>query len=118
MEAAIESKARPRLGDLGFRLASFQEEPPGPWPEERACEFEETRQRRKSPRAHHVRPKALSPFAKLFNARRVDVHRRLGCAHDFGKEGAFLAVAFDQVHAEIRPPGLKDGDDEPGKACP
>jgi hypothetical protein len=48
----------------------------------------------------------------------VNVHRGLGLARDFGEERAFLAIALDEVHAEVRQPGLKDGDDEPGKACP
>ena len=99
-------------------LAAFQEQPPGACARKRSGQLEQTRQRRERAGADHVRPKAVSAFAELFNAHGVDVHRRTGLARDLGEERAFLAVAFDQMHAEIRLPGLKDGDDESGKACP
>jgi hypothetical protein len=68
--------------------------------------------------ADHVWPLGVSSFAMMFIALCVNVHRRSGRARDLGEECAFLAVAFDQMHAEIRLPGLKDGDDQSGKACP
>ena len=39
-------------------------------------------------------------------------------ARDLGEERAFLPVALDEMHAEIRPPGFEDGEDQPGKTCP
>ncbi len=64
VQAAGEVEARPRFCHLGIRLAPLQEQPPGLWPEERACELEETRQRRKRPRAHHVGPEGSERFRR------------------------------------------------------
>ena len=118
MEPGAELPVAPCGVDLGFCLTTFQEEPPSPWSEERRCELEETRARRQGARGHNIRLKAVGASGEIFNAHGVDVHRGLGLAGDFGKEGAFLLVAFDEMHAEVRPPGFEDGDDEPGKACP
>ena len=81
-------------------------------------QLEQARQRRESPCADHVGLEAVSAFAELFNAHGVDFHRRLGLARDLGEERAFLFVAVDEVHAEVRLADLEDGDDETGKACP
>ena len=64
VDPAAEIEARSRLGNLGLCVAPFQEQPPGLCPEEGICEVEETRQRRKRPRAHHVRISSSSHFRR------------------------------------------------------
>ncbi len=60
----------------------------------------------------------MGAFGEVFNAHGVNVHRGLGLARDLGEKRAFLPVALDEMHAEIRPPGFEDGHDQPGKTCP
>ena len=91
MEAGAELPRLARGLNLGFCLATFQEQPLGPFPEERRCQLEQTGQGRKRAGADHVRLQALSAFGELFNAHGVNVHRGLGFAHDLGEKRAFLA---------------------------
>jgi hypothetical protein len=104
--------------DLGFGVVAFQEQTPGLRSEEGLGQLEHPRQRRKGARTDHVRLKPVSTFAELFNSHGVDVHWRLGLAHDLGEECAFLVIAFDQMHAETRLSGLEDGDDKTREARP
>ena len=82
MQAGNEMPICPRRLDLGSSFAALQEQPPGLWPEERACKLQQTRQGRQGPRAHHVRFKALSAFSKVFNAHAMNVHSSRGLARD------------------------------------
>src|SRR5262245_15049473 len=116
MQASGKVPALTRRRDLGLGLLAFQEEPPRSWHKKWRRQFEQTRQRRECPRAHHVGPQPICAFREALNAPGVDLHWRDRLARDLGEEGAFLAIALDKMHAEFRPPGFENCDDQPGKA--
>ena len=89
----------PRFGCAASISASasrpFRNSPLVRRPEERAGQFEQIAASGASARARdHVRPKPASAFAKLFNPRGMDVHRRCRRAGDLGEERALLAGCF------------------------
>ena len=120
MKPARRSPSSPARPRSRLRLRGPSGTAPGvAGPKNGLASSEQTRQRRKRPRAHHVRPKALGAFGELFNAHRVDVHRRpWSRARPRRETRISCRLLSTRCMRKSGLPVCEDGDDEPGKTCP
>ena len=116
---AVKSKLAPRCLDLGIQLRDPSRTAPWlPAPKNGLASSKRRGQRRKRPRAHHVRGKALGAFGEVFDAHRVNVHSGLGLARDLGRNAHFFRLLSTRCMRKSGLPASRMATTSPGNPAP